>query len=99
MRVHAEVLGAPGVEAVQANGGRAAAADHLHLAPARHPDAERLAHRLLGGETGREMLRREGARRAVGGLGAGEAPLGQARAPGERRREPVDLHHVDARRR
>jgi hypothetical protein len=73
----------------------AAAGNDLDLAWAQR-DAERLAYRLLGAKTRREVASGTCARRRVGALGVREEALGEPRPARERALEPFDLEQVDA---
>ena len=86
-------LGRPAGEAHR----RRLAGDDLDLAQAEAAaEAERLDHRLLGGEAGREVAARAGPGRGVVALGLGEDALGEARVALQRPLQPVDLEQVDA---
>ena len=58
-------------------------------------EAERLDHRLLGGEAGGEVPAGPGSGRGVVALGLGEDPLGEARVALQRALQAVDLEQVD----
>src|SRR3954454_13469408 len=73
------------------------ASDDLDLAQAEAAaQAESLDDRLLGGETGSQVLAGTGAGGGVVALGLGEEALGQARVALQGTLEPLDLQQVDA---
>jgi hypothetical protein len=84
---------------VQGDDGRAAALSH-HLDVTQleraQAHAERLHHRLLGAEPGREPGRRVVMTKGVRALVVAEQPLGETLPPLHREAEPVDLHQVGA---
>ena len=59
-------------------------------------DAQRLHHRLLGGEARRESLGRVAPARAGGPLSVGEHPPHHTRRARDDAPEPVDLDSIDA---
>ena len=70
--------------------GRRLAGDDLDLAQAEAVgEAERLDHRLLGGEAGGEVAAGAGAGRGIVALGLGEDPLGEARVALQRPLQPA----------
>jgi hypothetical protein len=70
-------------------------ADHLDL-PRRHAGAQRLDHRLLGGEPRREVAAGPGAPARVGQLTRREEAIREARAPFEGALQAFNLDQVDA---
>ena len=85
--------------AVEGDDGRAAAlAHHLDVAQLERAQAhaQRLHHRLLGAEPGREPGRRVVVTERVGALLVAEQPFGQPRPATHRQPEAVDLDQVGA---
>jgi hypothetical protein len=70
--------------------------DDLDLAPFPALEAQRLGDRLLGAETGGEVLARARTGRRVSALPVGEDPLLETRAPRQRLLQSLDLQQVEA---